>query len=233
MKLRRLFAALAAGALAVSAMAISAFAYADGEAYLSINNGDWTDYEKTEQTVTVDKDGTYTVSMTAAEEVLNLAPFQALQIENGETFNNNTYVVTIDKIVIDGTEVALAGPCYTCSADGAGKTTRVNIYNEWNNPDWKVDENGFCDCRIANEADKDTATARLIPADYIGNADAGLTSIEVTFTVSGLTAAEEPKTEEPKTEEPQNTNPPAGAAAGLALAGIAVAGAALVATKRK
>ena len=100
MKMRKIFAGMAASAIAMTAMSISAFAYEDGEAHLSINNADWAEFEKTEETAVITGDGQYTVSLTAAEPTGELAHFNALLVENGETKFGNEYIITVDKIVI-------------------------------------------------------------------------------------------------------------------------------------
>jgi len=240
MKIRKFFAGLAAAALAVSTMAISAFAYEPGEAHLTINIAGWGEFEKTETTAMVKEDGTYTVSLTAAEPTGALEQFQALLIEKGEELYGNTYTVTIDKIVIDGKEQELSGSSYTCSSDAGKVETRVNIYNGWNKPSFEADADGYIDCRAKDQAN---ATATLISADYIAN---GFTTIEVTFTVEGINAAAPAGDTTTTGETPADTTAPTdttapadttapetGAGAGIALAGIAVAGLMLAVTKRR
>jgi hypothetical protein len=90
-------------------------------------------------------------------------------------------VLTVDSIKINGEDVELQGDSYTCSADGAGVTTRVNIYNVYNKPDATAvaGDDNHLDCRVA-EGNVADATAELITADYV------VTSIEVNFTVTGF-----------------------------------------------
>lgn len=245
MNLKKIIAAVASAVVAVSAMAVSAFAaqdasaLAEGTAYLNINNDAWSEFEATWTNVEVTGNGTYTVSMEAAEAI-NLAQFNALEILNGEVLFGRTYTVTVDSIKINGAEAKIAEG-YTCSADGSAITTRVNLYNEWNNPSEELDDQGVCDCRSA-DGDFMSKSARMIDASSLQ----GVESIEVTFTVAGLAfdaapaedAADEAPAAEPAPEAPAadtNTAPaPTGNVPAAAVAVVMVAaGAAAVASKRK
>ena len=238
MKIKKILAAVAATAVAVSAMAVSAFAaqdassLADGTAYLNLNKADWSEYDAEWTNVEVTGDGTYTVSATMAEPT-DLGQFNALEIKNGETKFGTTYIVTVDSFKINGVEVK-AGEGFTCSADGSGVTTRVNLYNEWNNPDdGATNPNGDIDQRCA-DGDVMSKTARLVSdmADM-----AGTETIEVTFTVSGIGGAAAPAEE--TTEAPAADTAPTTAAttgnvpAAVMVSVMAVAGAAAVATKKR
>lgn len=187
MKLKRIVAAIAAAAVAVSTMAMTAFAgqdaaaLADGTAYLNINTPDWAAFDAEWTNAEITGDGTYTVAMKGAPGI-TVGQFNALEIKNGETLFNRTYTVTVDSIKIDGTEAKIAEG-YTCSADGACITTRVNLYNEWNDPSEEVSDDGFVDNRAA-DGDVMSKSARMIEAGYEGVSD-----IEVTFTVSGIGGA--------------------------------------------
>lgn len=201
---KRLSAAVLAGVLAVGFMPGIAHAgeardaeiaaYADGTAYLSINNTDWADFEATYTTAEITGDGTYTVSM-EAKEPQNLAQFNALQVKNGERVMGNKSIVTVDEIKINGTKIDMAGYSYTCSADGAGIETRVNLYNEWNKP---TDESGnvAADTRCAQDAKG--ATAMLWGSDKLE----GFQSVEVTFTVSDFGKNEAAESAKTKVAEP-------------------------------
>ena len=149
-------------------------------AHLNINNESWGEYEAEYVDATITGDGTYTVSMNAAEPQ-DLAQFNALQVPNGEALLGTACVLTVDSIKINGEEITLQGPSYTCSADGAGVDTRVNLYNEWNAPDntATAGDDSHLDQRIAG-GDLMGATACLWTADQL----AGVQSVEVTFTVS-------------------------------------------------
>ena len=149
-----------------------------GVAHLNINKGDWSAYSATYQDARITRNGSYKVSM-VADEAIDMGQFNALDIKNGEVLFGNTYTVTIDSIIINGKKVELEGNSYTCSADGAGVTTRVNLYNEWNNPNFEADEEGFCDNRVAKAELQENATARILNADDL----VGVKSIEVAFTV--------------------------------------------------
>ena len=156
-------------------------------AHLTINNESWGDYEAEYVDATITGDGTYTVSMNAAEPQ-DLAQFNALQVPNGEALLGTACVITIDSIKINGEEIELQGPSYTCSADGAGVDTRVNLYNEWNAPDntATAGDDNHLDQRIAS-GDLMDATACLWSSDYLS----GVQSVEVTFTVSDFGKAAE------------------------------------------
>lgn len=185
MKIKKIIAAIAASAVAVSVMAVSAFAaqdasaLADGTAYLNINNDQWGDFDAEWTNAAVTGNGTYTVSMTGADNI-NLAQFNALEILNGEVLFGRTYTVTVDSVKINGEEKKVAEG-YTCSADEKAITTRVNLYNEWNNPSDKVSDDGYVDCRSA-DGDFMSKSAKIISDDDL----IGVSSIEVTFTVSGI-----------------------------------------------
>lgn len=188
MKIKKILAAIAASAVAVSAMAVNAFAgqdestLADGTAFLNLNKADWSTFDAEYTNAEITGDGTYTVSMTAAEAV-DLGEFNALEIVNGETVFNRTYTVTIDSVKINGTEKK-ANEGYTCSADGAGVKTRANIYNAHNDPSEDASADGTVDCRAA-DGDVMSKSARIVSADDL----VGVTSMEVTFTVAGTAAA--------------------------------------------
>ena len=191
-RFKKLVAAVATAAMVISSMLVSAFAtqdttaLADGTAYLSINKGDWSEFEATYVNAEITGDGTYTVSMTATEELGELAAFQALQVVNGEAKLGTGAVLTITKVVIDGAEVELTGDSYTCSADAKGIDTRVNIYNEYNSPNTDANDLDVQDCRCA--AGTDAASLEATTAKIIEK-PATLTSIEVTFDVTGYGSA--------------------------------------------
>ncbi len=161
-------------------------------AHLSINNEEWSEYEAEYVDAEITGDGTYTVSMKAAEGQ-SLVQFNALEVENGELLLGTAYTITVDSIKINGEEVGLQGPSYTCSADGGGINTRVNLYNEWNTPDETATagDDDHLDNRVAEGSVAD-ATACLFSSDYV-NASSGsgflVESMEVTFTVAGVGTA--------------------------------------------
>ena len=201
---KRLSAAVLAGVLAVGFVPGLAHAgeqrdaeiaaYADGTAYLSINNSDWADFEATYTTAEITGDGTYTVSM-EAKEPQNLAQFNALQVKNGERVMGNKSIVTVDEIKINGEKIEMAGYSYTCSADGAGIETRVNLYNEWNKP---TDESGNVAADTRCTQDAKGATPMLWGSDKLE----GFKSVEVTFTVSDFGKNEAAESAKTKVAEP-------------------------------
>ena len=239
MKIKKIVAAIAAAAFAVSTMAVSAFAaqntdsLADGTAYLNINLSDWSEFDATWENAEITGDGTYTVSMTGADGI-NIGQFNALEIKNGETVFNRTYTVTVDSIKINGVEQKI-GEGYTCSADGVGLTTRVNLYNEWNTPSEDVSDDGAVDCRAA-DGDVMSKTARMIDASCLETAT---NDIEVTFTVAGTGAAAEAtadtaETTEAPAETTETTSTATGNASAAAIAAVmAAAGVAAIAAKKR
>ncbi|MBD5482021.1 MAG: hypothetical protein HDR15_05745 [Lachnospiraceae bacterium] len=184
-RLKKLLAAVFACSLVLSAMPVNAAqdtsGLADGTAYLNINNADWGEFEAEWTNAEITGDGSYTVSMNAAEPQ-SLAQFNALEVVNGEAVLGTGCVLTVDSIKINGEEIEMQGPSYTCSADGGGVTTRVNIYNEWNAPDETATagDDKHVDHRVA-EGNLMDATACLFSSDYLTD----FQSIEVSFTVSG------------------------------------------------
>lgn len=163
-------------------------------AHLSINNDSWSEYEAEYVDAEITGDGTYTVSMKATEGQ-SLVQFNALEVANGELLLGTAYTITVDSIKINGEEVELQGPSYTCSADGGGVNTRVNLYNEWNSPDptATAGDDNHLDCRVA-EGNLEDATATLFSSDYVNaSSQSGflVESIEVTFTVAGVGNAAE------------------------------------------
>ncbi len=239
MKINKILAALVSGVVAVSALTVSAFAaqnadsFADGTAYLNINNDQWGDFDAEWSNAEVTGDGTYTVSMTGADGI-SLAQFNALEIKNGETIFNRTYTVTVDSIKINGEEKKIADG-YTCSADGVALTTRVNLYNEWNSPSEDVSDDGAVDCRAA-DGDVMSKSAQMV--DYAELT--GVNSIEVTFTVAGTgataTAAEDTAvetTEAPAADATTTSTATGNTAAAVIVSVMAVAGAAAVASRKR
>lgn len=253
MKLRKLFAALAASAVAVSTMAVAASAVdaqgEDGMAGLAFAGGDWlaqnwfdgNTYASEMTNVVITGDGTYTVSAkaiatsvdeetgdeVAVEGTTDIA-FAALQVVNGETLFPGM-VITIDSVKLDGVEVALSGTPYTSSDDAV--TTRVNLFNEWVST---LPEDARTVDGLAADA---TATA-------VNKACGAWTEMSVTFTVTGAggAAAEEAPADDTASAgdvdastDSSKGSPDTGVADVAAVAGIAVvaAGAFIVAKKRK
>lgn len=188
-KFKKMLASVFAFALAFSGLSVmpvqagqDTSALEDGTAYLNINKSDWSDFEAEYTNVKITGDGSYTVSMTAAEPV-DMGEFNALEVVNGEAYMGTGSVITVDSIKINGEEVTLQGSSYTCSADGGGVNTRVNLYNEYNTPDETATagDDKHVDQRVAEGSVMD-ATATLIEKD----ARAGVSTLEVSFTVSGF-----------------------------------------------
>ena len=189
-KFKKVLASILAGTLVLSnavpvLAAQDASSLSDGTAYLNISNSDWQPFDAEWVNAEITGDGSYTVSMTAAE-AQNLAQFNALEVVNGEEVLGTGAVLTVDSIELNGEKIELQGSSYTCSADGLGVTTRVNLYNEWNTPDATATagDDKHADCRVA-EGNVADATACLWTAEQL----TGVTSIVVNFTVSGFGTA--------------------------------------------
>ena len=189
-KFKKVLASILAGTLvlsnAVPVLAVQdSSSLPDGTAYLNINNSEWSEFDAEWVNAEITGDGSYTVSMTAAE-AQDLSQFNALEVVNGESVLGTGAVITVDSIELNGEKIELQGSSYTCSADGSGVTTRVNLYNEWNAPDATATagDDKHADCRVA-EGNVADATACLWTADQL----TGVTSIVVNFTVSGFGTA--------------------------------------------
>ncbi len=237
MKIKKIVAAIAAAAVAVSTMAVSAFAaqnadsFADGTAYLNINDSEWSNFDATWENVQITGDGDYTVSMTGADGIA-LAQFNALEVKNGETFFNRTYTITVTSIMINGTEQKIADG-YTCSADGNAINTRVNLYNEWNSPSEEVSDDGNVDCRAA-DGDFMSKSATMIDSSCL---EAGTNDIVVKFTVAGTgvdAAADTTADTTDAAETTETTSTATGNASAAAIAAVmAAAGVAAIAAKKR
>ena len=189
-KFKKVLASIFAGTLVLSnavpvLAAQDSSSLPDGTAYLNINNSEWSEFDAEWVNAEITGDGSYTVSMTAAE-AQDLSQFNALEVVNGESVLGTGAVITVDSIELNGEKIELQGSSYTCSADGSGVTTRVNLYNEWNAPDATATagDDKHADCRVA-EGNVADATACLWTADQL----TGVTSIVVNFTVSGFGTA--------------------------------------------
>lgn len=265
MRLRKIFAGMSALAVAAT-MAVNASAVElaegiqEGHAYLGFADSEWivTGWGKGDDKIKIAEiedapeitgDGTYTikVDISGGVDVGDTDPYDvttgvACMGVNlwGEQFIDSEkelpkFTVTVDSFKADGKDIKITGvPLVNLEDDGV----RFNLYNEWGHA--KFDE-AKTTC-----ADPDKGTNAVVDISEIGD----WSTLEVTFTISGLgaPAAETPKTTETpeKTETPETTETPkttdtpstpaatpTGASAGLALAGLALAGAAIVVSKRK
>ena len=263
MKLRKLFATLAASAVAVSTMAVAAYAEpmeqgifvigfgdADWKAAFWGKDGDVLD-SSYEQTAVLDGNGTYTVSLDLSSGYTNEGHVDE---ETGEptvyTTGNSigamglhiygeypTLGVDIQSVTIDGVEFPLQGASYTNDEDGGRRT---NIYNAWATFDATKED--------VITKDAATATPTIIDISSLGE----WSKIDVTFEVYGLDEATEAPAEEAPAEEAPAEEAPAtgdvdattdstkgspdtGVADVAAVAGLAVlaGGAFIVAKKRK
>ncbi len=181
-----------------------------GDAYLAIVDGQWwiqywgsstedgymLSYDAGVASIT--GDGTYTVSVNAdtngfrydttgdpnEEYVPGGLSFMAVVIKDGEKVTPNA-IITVDKVVVDGNEVALKSKNYTNTEDGAIRTNLLNTYVTTLSGDARSTE-GF----LFNDQDTsspalenvDEYSAQVVdPADF-----ASWKKVEVTFTVTGM-----------------------------------------------
>ncbi len=148
--------------------------------------------------VDITGDGQYTVSVTADTNGFRYdttgdvngvytpsgCAFSAVIIKDGETLFPNA-IITIDSIVIDGTEVEMVAKNYTNSEDGH---IRSNIYNSYvSSPSGdarSVDGFLYNDYDTSSPALADAAdySAQIVDSSVYNS----WTTIEVNFTVSGL-----------------------------------------------
>lgn len=166
----------------------------DGDAYLAFGDAQWwlqyggEDMEPLSygaQVAHIDGEGTYTVSLDASNEdavgmngvdSIGGCSFCAIVIKNGETlFPNQEYAITVDSIVVDGTEVELTSKNYTNYEDG---NLRSNIFNSY------VTEAPTEDVWTA-DGDISGISAQVVPASTFDN----FSTLEITFTVSATGSA--------------------------------------------
>lgn len=162
----------------------------DGDAYLAFGDSQWwlqyggNDMEPLSYGAVVahiDGDGTYTVSLDASNEdavgmngldVINGCAFAGIVIKNGEElFPDQAVSISIDKVVVDGTEVELTAKNYTNYEDG---NLRSNIFNSY------VTQAPTEDVWTA-DGSLDGISAQIVPASTFDS----FSTIEVTFTISG------------------------------------------------
>lgn len=79
--------------------------------------------------------GEYTVGLDFTNTASGAAvgvQFAAVGISNAETVFGSKTTIEIKSVKLNGEEIGLVAPGYTCSDDGV--TTRFNLYNEWVKP---------------------------------------------------------------------------------------------------
>ncbi|MBR1392786.1 MAG: NPXTG-anchored protein [Ruminococcus sp.] len=239
MKLRRLFAGLAAGALAVSAMAISAFA-ADkdltttGTSVTMDDSGirinlwnPWGGDDTHAVTDIKEIEGATAIAITVkASDVAALGGYKLwinasnfLESDSSKDNYNANFVNYWESEGAAGENTHAVSSVADVTADGEYTVTLTLDEGVT----WALGDNNF----VMIGSNIDAAAWKALDADEGNGNPATLDIVKVTVTTPDAPAAD---------PEPAPSNDPApttGAAAGLALAGIAVAGAALVATKRK
>lgn len=156
MKLKKIFAGIAAAAVAVSAMAINTFAADSYTAKLGFADTAWA-AQDWDASVTVTGDGQYTIESTAVAGAVDFGVF-VIDIE-GMYKDAPEASAVLDSIEIDGAALSFdAGKILYGDIEEKGNF-RIDIYNQYSD--------------TAKDPGVDNATA-------IGS------SLKVTFTVSGL-----------------------------------------------
>ena len=211
MKIKKLFAAVAAVAVGATMMATSAFAA--GTFTFKATGSDWSDATSP---ITAE-DTSITVTWEAPQASI-VNPGYVAYDEQGDTAEISRYLTSM---TVNGEYEIPVG--YTLSLpEVEGSAGLPNIWNDLGKADVVFEGDG---CGLYG----DGGTSITFKVD--GTATE-ITSITYNF---GEAQADEPAdepTDEP-TDEPADDNVQTGAEAGLALAGIALAAAAIVATKKK
>lgn len=169
-----------------------------GDAYLAMVDGQWyVQYWGTADDLltydagvaTITGDGEYTVSVNAATAGMmyditgdangEYTPagmsFMAVIVKDGTTLYPNMSI-EVTSVKIDGQDIDMSAKNYTSSDDGV--EMRANLYNEWVTelPEDAHDANGVV-------TDASTYSAQVVSPDDF---NAGWTTIEVTFNVTGI-----------------------------------------------
>lgn len=195
MKIKKILAAVAAAAVAVSTMAVNVFAADEYQAVLGFADTAWA-AQDWEAATTVTGDGQYTIESTLVAGAVDFGVF-VVDIQ-GMYAGNPEATAVLDKVEVDGAEISFDAAGIQYGDIEEKGNYRIEIYNQYG-------------------LTKDNPP--------VNQATPVASSIKVTFTVSGLSAAAEATT----TEAPATGNAPiAGMAAVMALAGTA----ALVSKKR-
>ncbi len=192
MKMKNIAAIVAAMAVsAVSVVSMSASAEMKDSYTFALGGqfGVYSDWAKT-NTVTVDHDGTYTITWTVPEATetnendLTLLLDSDVNIydyattEGGTGLTDGTIKVTIDSVTVDGTALAYTQSAESLGTDDLGSALRVNMRN-----------------RFASPVITDLEANWSIQSE-----------LAVTFTVEGLFPVNDPEPTEASTEE-QTTAP--------------------------
>lgn len=177
-----------------------------GDAYLSMVDGQWwlqywgsnMDYLTYDAgVVEITGDGSYTVSVTcdtdaarydctgdaSGELIANGSEFMAVQIMDGADLFPDA-IITIDSVVVDGTEIALTASSYTNTEeaevdDVTHNNIRANVYNAYVTeiPDDARSTEGY----LSDLSDSSAYSPTIIDNGDIGD----WYTIEVNFTVTG------------------------------------------------
>lgn len=224
MKIKKLFAAMAAAAVACSAFAFSASAEGAYKAEISgqfdttrCDMEEWADISSANvasNTVSFNEGEEVTFTIDFGKEVAFAGNYVGLNT-NYVYDEENPVTAELVSLKLDGNDVSIDNQVLTgegLTPDAGGSGLRINLTNLWNSD--------ITTQPVAAEVWQTTV----------------FTTMEVTFIVGEAQADEptdEPVEDEPTDDEPADDNVQTGAEAGLALAGIALAAAAIVATKKK
>lgn len=250
MKISKLFAAMAASAVSVSALAamsLSANAAADeypenfkvmlAGTWGGVNLG-WSDADaKDENSVVVDKNGTYTITVDSSQGgetgnatwamALRTVGFSAFDYgDEGDDFatciEKGGITFTVDSVKISGQE-KLTGKSEVV-ADDDGSNMRANIYNKWGNDYAIVDAvqlfDGDVEVTFTVSGLKFGAQTGTDTSSTTTSADATTTTTTTTGTAGGNTTTQAPA-------------PTGDAGVGIAVGALAVAAGAAFALRKK
>ncbi len=176
-----------------------------GDAFLSMVDGQWWLMYTGSDTdilcydagvVPITGNGEYTVSVTcdtnaarydgtgdaSGDLVANGTAFMAVQIQDGEEVCPDA-IISVTKIVVDGTEIPITRSSYTNTEDYNGSSNiRSNIFNEWVS-DENLPEDARCaDGYLTDIDDSSDYSATIIDTSLIGD----WSTVEVTFEISGM-----------------------------------------------
>ena len=200
MKVRNILSGARALAVSASAMAVCASAekMEDGVLFIGIADNDWkisfwgadNDPEgltsALQQTVKLDGNGTYTVSMDLSagftvDGWVDEDTGDLLELTTGNGIAacgihvNGDYPATMGanilSVKVDGTEIPVSGASF---ADTESNGRRMHVYNEWAHFDAASDDHAT--------SDPDAATGTVIDKGDVGE----WTTLEITFEVYGL-----------------------------------------------
>lgn len=128
MKIKKIFAAVAAAAVAVSAMAVNVFAADEYNAKLGFADMSWS-FQDWDSSTTVTGDGTYTIETSALAGSPDFGVF-VIDIEGMYAANPNATAV-LDKIEIDGEAIDFDADKIMYGDIEEKGNFRIDIYNQY------------------------------------------------------------------------------------------------------